>query len=130
MTTLFYLLGVLPFIWELTCVINPKKNHSFVRLLDNKMNEQKLSISQLTETEKNFSILNFGYFFWTIIGLFTDNWIIFLAIILLSLLLTNFKKYIFVFWLDSLITLCLITLAILNYHHLHIDFFEYLKSLF
>jgi hypothetical protein len=130
MTTLFYLLGVLPFIWELTCVVNPKKNHSFVRLLDNKMNEQNLSISQLTETEKNFTILNFGYFLWTIIGLFTSNWIIFLAIILLSLLLSSFKKYVLVFWVDSLITLTLITLAILNYHHFQIDIFEYLKSLF
>ncbi len=124
METLFYLIAVLPIIWELITITQPKKVHSFIDGVRHKT-ENKIPIEKFSEKEKSFIILQFAYIAWIIVGLFTFNWIIFLTIILISLIP---KRNLILRWLDGFITLLLLLFIVINQSHLHIDLFELIKQ--
>lgn len=68
-------------------------------------------------------------FLWMFIGLFTSQWVVFLAIFIFNLLivppitkLTRFSMaYTIIGWLKSAINLALVLFVIVNHYHLKID---------
>jgi hypothetical protein len=121
MTTLFYFLTIFPLLYEMIVVADTKKVHNFITNMKDK------DVSVMTDKEKNFSILQFLYFVWTIIGLFTVNWPLFSLIFSLALIP---KKNIYVKMLDGFLTFLVLLFILINYFHLNINTSEYFLSLF
>ena len=121
MTTLFYFLAIFPLLYEMLVVADTKKVHNFI------MNMKDKKASDMTDKQKNFSILQFLYFVWTIIGLFTINWPVFSLIFFLALIP---QKIIFVRMLDGFLTFMILLFILINYFHLNINTSEYFLSLF
>lgn len=121
MTTLFYFLAIFPLLYEMIVVADTKKVHNFI------MNMKDKKVSEMTDKQKNFSILQFLYFAWTIIGLFTINWPVFSLIFFLALIP---QKIIFVRMLDGFLTFIVLLFILINYFHLNINTSEYFLSLF
>lgn len=121
MTTLFYFLAIFPLLYEMIVVADTKKVHNFI------MNMKDKKVSDMTDKQKNFSILQFLYFVWTIIGLFTINWPVFSLIFFLALIP---QKIIFVRMLDGFLTFVVLLFILINHFHLNINTSEYFLSLF
>jgi hypothetical protein len=121
MTTLFYFLAIFPLLYEMIVVADTKKVHNFI------MNMKNKQVSDMTDKQKNFSILQFLYFVWTIIGLFTINWPVFSLIFFLALIP---QKIIFIRMLDGFLTFIILLFILINYFHLNINTSEYFLSLF
>jgi hypothetical protein len=121
MTTLFYFLAIFPLLYEMMVVADTKKIHNFITNMKDK------EVSNMTDKEKNFSILQFLYFVWTIIGLFTINWPVFSLIFFLALIP---QKNIYVRMLDGFLTFLVLLFILINYFHLNINTSEYFLNLF
>ncbi len=121
MTTLFYFLAIFPLLYEMIVVADTKKVHNFI------MNMKNKQVSDMTDKQKNFSILQFLYFVWTIIGLFTINWPVFSLIFFLALIP---QKIIFIRMLDGFLTFIILLFILINYFHLNINTSDYFLSLF
>jgi hypothetical protein len=121
MTTLFYFLAIFPLLYEMLVVADTKKVHNFI------MNMKDKQVSDMTDKQKNFSILQFLYFVWTIIGLFTTNWPVFSLIFFLALIP---QKIIFIRMLDGFLTFIILLFILINYFHLNINTSDYFLSLF
>jgi hypothetical protein len=121
MTTLFYFLAIFPLLYEMIVVADTKKVHNFI------MNMKNKQVSDMTDKQKNFSILQFLYFVWIIIGLFTINWPVFSLIFFLGLIP---KKNIYLRKLDGFLTFTILFFILINYFHLNINIGEYFLSFF
>lgn len=121
MTTLFYFLAIFPLAYEMMAVADTKKVHNFI------MNMRDKQVSDMTEKEKNFSILQFLYFTWSVVGLFTINWPVFSLMFFLSLIP---QKNMYVRMLNSFVTFIVLIFILINYFHLNINTGEYFLSLF
>jgi hypothetical protein len=121
MTTLFYFLAIFPLMFEMMIVGNTKKSHNFI------MNMKDKEVSDMTEKEKNFSILQFLYFVWTVIGLFTVNWPVFSLIFFLALIP---QRNIYLRLIDAFLTFLVLLFIIINYFHLNINTGEYFINYF
>jgi hypothetical protein len=121
MTTLFYFLAIFPLMYEMMIVGNIKKSHNFI------MNLKDKEVADFTEKEKNFSILQFFYFFWTIIGLFTVNWPLFSLMFFLAILPS---RNMYLRLINSFLTFLVLLFIIINYFHLEINTGEYFINYF
>lgn len=122
MTTLFYFLTIFPLVFEMMVVADTKKVHNFV------MNIKDIKdVSNMTDKQKNFVVLQFLYFFWTIIGLFTINWPVFSLIFFLALIP---QKNIYVRMLDGFLTFLILFFILINHFHLNINTSEYFLDMF
>ena len=102
MEHIFYGLALFAFIWELLVLTQAKKIKEF---LDDKEHESR----------NVFGCLMFLYIAWTFLGLFSSQWVWFLAIIVLSMIPKG--KIIWLKRVDALITIgLLIGLVITKYH--------------
>lgn len=120
MKHLFYFIAILPLLWEMINLLNVKRAHNF-----HKRMKLKKGFESFTSPEKSLSFLSLGYLIWIFIGLFSFQWIVFLAIIMLSLIP---KKLIVIRWIDSLISFILLLFILLNAYHFKIDVFAALRS--
>lgn len=118
MKHLFYAISIMPILWEMAGITEPKRVQSFLERLRNKKNEKPIVY---TSTEKRFLQMQFLYFVWGFIGLFTNQWPLFLVLFLISLIP---KRNIVLKWLDALYSFLLIVFILLNEYHLHINFFQ------
>jgi len=121
MKHLFYFIGLIPLIYEITALINPEQFYSLLKRIK-ASNTSSLSINQ-----KGFVILSFAYLVWVFIGLFTFNWVAFLALFMLMLMPA--KNYIVIF-INSFISSFILLFIILNEYHFKINLFEVIKNLF
>lgn len=123
MKHVFYLLAIFPIFYEMVNVSSPKKLQDFHKRFKNlKSNE----FDEWTEAQKTYSIFSLFYVAWVIVGLLTFQWPVFLFILLLSIIP---KYFIWIRFVDSLITLSLLFFIIINAYHLHIDVWGWLTSL-
>lgn len=125
MKHLFYFIAIIPIIWEIFVFVNPKKVATFISILREK-SKYNLTEKNYTNTEKAFSILNLGYMVWTIAGLFSSQWVLFIFLTILGIMP---KKHYITIWIDSLISLGLLIFIILNVYHLHIDVYAWMLDL-
>lgn len=75
-------------------------------------------------------------FVWMILGLLSNNWYVFLSLMLLSIIVNLSKKYINIILISNFLTFLLISVKIfvylcliLNHFHFHYDIWKVLKSI-
>lgn len=70
------------------------------------------------------------YVLWAFCGLFTDQWPLFMLIIIMGMIP---KPYAFIRMIDAIVSAAVLTFMILNVYHLHIDLqgllIEYLRNI-
>jgi hypothetical protein len=81
---------------------------------------------EYSSTQKTVGLLMLFYFVWVFIGLLSSQWVVFSMIFIISFIP---KKYIFVRWLDSLVTLIALLFILMNAYHFKIDVYQFLLSL-
>lgn len=85
-----------------------------------------LKYDAMSSTQKSFMFLALGYIVWSLVGIFSSQWLIFLLLFAIGRIP---KKWVWLRWLDSFISLLGIVFLILNAYHFHLDLFGLLKSL-
>lgn len=120
MKHIFYFFTFLPILWELMNLTSIKKVHQFVKSFKNNEGEK-------TFTQSTFSFFMVGYIVWTIIGLITFQWFVFLLFLIYSLIP---KVNIYHRWIDSLISVFILIFIILNAYHFHIDVWQLILNSF
>lgn len=118
MTYIFYLLAILPILFELMVLKNPKKIINFTKSFKKKDNEERRDMNKY---EIAFVLLQLGYFIWNFIGLFSSQWVLFGCIFILSIIPKG--NYLFVRRIDALLTLGLLFFILINRFHLHVSIF-------
>lgn len=114
MKTLYYLMGILPIFIECAKVFDPKK---IVKEIEGVKAEK--DIEKMIKNGGCFWIaVQLYYMIWSIAGLVTAQWPVFLLLIVLSFIP---KKNIAVFWLNALFSLLALIFILINEFHLHID---------
>ena len=83
--------------------------------------------TELTSNQSAYVFLITIYALWTLIGLFTAQWVLFAALLFLSIIP---KPHPFIRCLDGLISAAILVFAVVNQYHLHIDTFEWVKNIF
>lgn len=140
MTHLFYFTTLLFLCNKLSCIVSPiektKETRRFLHLF--KINKGR-EWSDYDEELKKFikgKLYLFIVALWGFIGLFTSQWIIFLSLFVFNIILSLIQKttrysilYTIIGWCSAMIQFLVGIFIIINYYHLHIDVFGYLKSL-
>jgi hypothetical protein len=116
----FYLIGILPILWELSSLMKLSKRFNFLKEL-----KQNKDYKEWSSNQKAVGFLMLGYIIWAMVGLFSSQWIIFFFILLVSLIP---KKWLWFFAIDAFVTVILLFFLIINQYHLHINIWELIKS--
>ena len=122
---IFYLFGIVAILFELWSIYNFKKLTSFGEKLQKNSKLSEEEKVPITYNENVFIFCIWSYFLWTFVGLFTSQWVLFLGLIMLSLLtglINKIKRTETWNFVDSVLSISIILLAILNTYHFHIDF--------
>ena len=122
---IFYLFGIVAILFELWSIYNFKKLTSFGEKLQKNSKLSEEEKVPITYNESVFIFCIWSYFLWTFVGLFTSQWVLFLGLIMLSLLtglINKIKRTETWNFVDSVLSISIILLAILNTYHFHIDF--------
>lgn len=75
--SIFFSLSVLAILWEILVFKSPSKASKLIREVGTKR--------ELTIFERNFLFLYLGYSIWAILGLLTDQWYLFLILLLMGM---------------------------------------------
>ena len=143
MKVFFYLIGIFFILHELSWIFSPVKNANesrrFYHLVKSK---KKLKLGEFTEEDKSLilskTFTTLFYLLWMLIGLFSFNWLVFLAYLIvgfgimspLGLLTRDTKFYPLICWVNSCIGLAVGLFVIINSYHLKIDLWEWLKTMY
>lgn len=122
MNYIFFAFGILALIWEFMSMGNPVKTGRFANKL--KIDIKEKGWGKLSDTQKQASVFIFLYLFWSFFGLFTQQWFLFLILILISLIPKKWNWYRVI---DSVITIVIIIFALINEFHLHIDLWNFIQ---
>ena len=117
MKHIFYFLTIFAILWELMVLFNCGKVHNFSKSIlkkGKKTSGNKSSVNKFTTNENLFILLMLAYTCWLIVGFFTFQWFIFLGLFFISIIP---KKYVWIRWLDALISLITLIFIILNAYH-------------
>jgi len=117
MKHLFYLLTIFPILWEFINLNSPKKCYNFSKSLKGE------KYNNFSSTQKTFSIYMIGYLLWVFIGLFSCQWILFLLILILSFIPI---KYIWMQFINSLISIFVLLFILINEYHLHFNLYTFI----
>lgn len=120
MSSIFYLPAFIAIMWELLYgVMSASKTQKFIKEMKGK------KLNEYNSSQKSLAMCMLLYFIWTLVGIISSQWIIFILIILISILIP--KKIIFIRVIDSLVTLFLLVFMLLNKFHFHIDVWQLIK---
>lgn len=141
METIYYLSTIIIIFMELDWLVSPTKKTNEIKQFNElaKLNEGK----KFNEYSKEYkdaiysNLLNVYVPIWVFIGIFTFQWVGFLAFILLNMLvgivsrLVKFSMaYIIINWINSLVGLSFCIFIIINHYHLKIDLTQLLINTF
>lgn len=108
---IFYPFAILAILYEITCVFNPGK------IISAKKDVKSKKWDEMKDNYQVLSVLMPLYCLWTMVGLFTSQWLLFLVIIGLSLIpKKDIKLFIFI---DAVLSLFLLLFIVINKFHLH-----------
>lgn len=128
MIHIFYLLSILPILFEISNVLHTRRYYSFSTAFKAKLKSNAdWDWEDLNKTEQAFSALTIGYILWLFVGMFTSQWLIFLFIFLISYIP---KKHIIVYFIDSLVSAIALLFIVLNAYHFKIDMWQLLLDQF
>jgi hypothetical protein len=85
--SLFYFFTIVFILWEFNTLIFTKSYNQFLE-----SSIKRLQTQQVTTDDVVFSFFNLGYFVWTILGLFTNQWMFFLLLLVLGIVSATFMK--------------------------------------
>lgn len=85
--SLFYFFTIVFILWEFNTLIFTKSYNQFLE-----SSIKRLQTQQVTTDDVVFSFFNLGYFIWTILGLFTNQWLFFLLLLVLGIVSATFMK--------------------------------------
>lgn len=123
---LYYSLGFFALLYEFWSIRNYDKERAVIKkILEN---SEELSNNTMYFT---FCLLHVLYALWALAGVLTSQWLVFLALIILSFISSlSFLKNKQWNLIDSIISISLIAFAIINTYHLHIPLLERIIELF
>lgn len=125
----FYLFGILALMFELMTVWNPIKVSKFYERLKEAHKKEGDFKTKYSDTQRTYLRLDIGYITWTIVGLMSSQWVLFMALFLLGMLTAGLKKLSPAFrWINAVISAALIAFIMINAYQLHIDVWEIIKS--
>jgi len=127
MATLFYLIGIIFFVSEISILGNPDKHLKNIKLLKNDMPKEYDSLSDEQKSAVKFVIFGLFYFSWLVIGaLFSSQWLMFVGLISFGFFIgfyrrrfyvNNTRKSLKVIKFDSFISAIWLATLILNHFH-------------
>ena len=121
MKHLFYIVSLLPLIYEVIVITRPKKIFQFTQQL------KVIGIwNNYSSQQKAFTLFSLFYWIWVIIGLFSSQWIAFLALLILALIP---KRNSTMLWFDGILSFVILLFTMVNVYYLHINIISVLYSL-
>ena len=122
-TNLFYLCAVFFIILELGSFQEPKK------IIDFRMKLRKNKNFSCTGLQSMYLFSQALYMVWTLIGLMSSQWLLFMLIIILSIVNAFFKiGNVISFKLDCILCMCTLGFILLNKYQFHINIFQLLSQ--
>ncbi len=126
----FYVWAVPAILFEIWMM--SKKNYDRIIFYNEKTTKEenkaknyfvKSKAEQLSGPECAFSLLVLGYFLWDTVGLFSSQWVFFLALWILSLISIGIRKIksMNYAWnvIDSILSIIILFSIIINKYHIH-----------
>lgn len=120
MKHIFYLIGIIAIIHELYILFSPIKHTQSINRIK-KLQKDNVKMDEWTNGQRNYCYLGIMYWIYVICGLMSFQWIIYLAIMVLSVIP---KPHWTLKFIDAAITLFLLIFAFINAYHLNIGSFE------
>ena len=117
MTTLFYLLLIIPLLYELVSLMNVEV-YEFARKT---YCTKEIKTKDQTTNQKAYMLCGGLYLILTFIGLVSSQWLLFLAIFLINIMPRKIRYNRIVFLFDTFICSAILLFVILNHFHFHID---------
>lgn len=141
MKHIYYLIGILYVVYELGWLTSPiektKKYLSLVALMKEHKGKEWDDYSSEFKGRIKAKWYMILLVTWPLVGLFTYNWVVFAALIIIAKFLDLGRKIsdnlyysAVVLWVGSLVGFSLSLFAILNSYHLHIDLSNYVMGVF
>ena len=124
MSTLFYLGGMIILIICIL-VLGEYKKFDFMR-----MSMTRVKHDQYTKSQKKYSVYSSLSFFWYFFGLLTDQWVAFVAYILIIQIgyrVFKFGKFYPTRLFVHLFTILFLVFVLINHYHMRIDLFGYIQ---
>lgn len=121
MKHLFYLFIVVPILIELYNIGENQKVHNFIKKIKNTKDNK---FDYLTGKQSLYILMNFMYLIWGLVGLFTNQWVLFLFLMVFIIPLKQHSHIIR--WIDSFVSLILLLFIVINEYHLKIDILDYI----
>lgn len=122
MTHIFYIGLIIFIIYEVYSFLNAEKINT--RQIEYKDLPKDVNKEYFLWKNGGFliklSLFNMFYFIYVFVGIFSSQWLLFLAILLLSLIP---KKIVAVRRIDSVLTIIILLFILINKYHLHINLF-------
>jgi hypothetical protein len=81
---------------------------------------------ELSSTQLFYYLATIFYYLWIFAGLLSSQWVLFFVMLVLGLIPKG--KWLFVRYVDSIISIALLIFIMLNKYHLHIDLFHIIKT--
>ena len=123
MTHVFYILIAFFIFVELIVLFSQKNIHSAVKRFKklNKEKKGKLTFDEIGASMAFYQSIGIIYLIYCFVGLMSSQWVLFLLIILLAFIP---KRWLWWRYVDSLVTLLILVIILLNKYHFHIDMFH------
>jgi len=118
MKHVFYFFSIIPLLWEMHVLQNPKIIHNKAKAM-----KLKTKWEEHEDIEKGYILWKFLHVLWLFSGLFTFQWILFIFLLALSFIP---NKHYIQRWVMSLISLLVVLFILFNAYHLHINPTAYL----
>lgn len=118
MKHVFYLLTLVAILYEFSVLTDTKTYR------DAKIKYAKTKFNDMPSNIKAYAVLMFGYIIWTLTGLFTWQWPVFVVILLISI---PKKRSILFSKIDAFVTLLILLFLLINQYHLKINLIELIK---
>jgi len=131
MKHIFYFFAILAIMWEIMNIFQP------ARLIKLGKRMQGLKFDNATLGEKTVSWLMFLYMAWTLVGLFTFQWPVFLFYLAWSVITAGLREItgrnanlgtLILQVFDGIVSLGIMMFILINAYHLQIDLWQLIKN--
>ena len=123
LSDVFYSLGLLGVLYEMYVMSNPKRVHNFIT------NLKGVDVELQTTTQKAYGFFQMGYMVWAMVGMLSEQWVVFLLLLVVSVIPFRHLKA-FGRFFDAVISLCVVLFLVLNHFHFKINVTDFAWSLF
>lgn len=123
MKHIFYFFTIFAIMAEMYSFIETKRFHDFINRFKKESKEKKFD--DWSSSQKIMCFWMPIYILWTLCGLFTFQWEIFLFLITIGMIS---KKWVWYRKIDSLITILVLIFIILNAYHFKIDIWNLIMA--